>query len=1286
MAGGGEEKAVFVGLKNDAEQSLPQAAHHVARFAEDTSRKVDQGVAAHMEGDAQLGSDFTHLAEHPPEGAPVHSPASPGGAPAGGKPPETVPKVSVPSTESESLAAKSDQQVAEGAHVDGEGGSTDDPIDVVTGEMFLPLRDLLLPGVLPLAFTRRHGSNYRHGRWFGVTWASTLDQRVEIDEDGIHLALEDGRVLHYPVPTVHGQQVMPSQGPRWPLSWNRTEDVITVGQVERGRTLHFPPGPTPEICRPLSAITDRGGDRITFVYDSDGVPTDVYHSGGYHLRFDSTESRGGVRISALKLDDPHGGQAIPVQEYRYDAAGRLTGVLDSTRLALGFEYDAAERITQWTDRNGYSYRYHYRKDGRVERAEGSGGFLSVSLDYDLAARTTTVTDALGHATVYHWNKQLKTVKVIDPLGHEILTEHDRHGHVIETTDALGHVTRFDRDGFGDVLRVQRADGTSIATSYNEHRQPVTVTGPDGARWSYEYDETGPLRAVTGPCGEHAEYRHDPAESVHTYRDPLGRETRTVHDKAGLPIEMTRPDGAVIRLRRDAFGRVVEITDPVGARTTLSWSTEGRPLERRLPDGSAETWRYDPEGNLIEHMNPAGSVTRFEYGPFDMLTARIEPDGARYSFDYDLTLNATAVTAPTGRVWTYAYDPCRNLVSETDFNGATTTYTPDAAGRLIERVNAVGQTTTVGYDPLGRITRRQAGDKAYSYQYDPSGRLVRAEGPDTIVDYGHDAAGRVLAETVNGRQLAHVYDAAGQRTERTTPAGVVSRWTYDAAGRPTALAGAAGSLTFAYDAAGRETTRNLGPAAALTTSYDELGRLTGQGVWRLDQPELQAAPDSPGRWRALQTRTYTYRADGTPTGIDDQLRGPRTFDLDPTGRVTAVQGANRREQYAYDGLGNLTAATVPNGQPDSDGDREITGTLVHRAGRTSSEHDAAGRLIRRIRITLSGRLKQWTYTWDPDNRLTHATTPDGRRFDYSYDPLGRRIAKTEHAPGGEATRITHFTWDGPRLIEEISAEGPRVAATTWDHDPGTFTPAAQTRRTWVDGATTEQIDQAFHAIITDLVGTPTELVAPDGQIAWRTQASLWGHTTTVAGSTADCPLRFPGQYHDDETGLDYSYQRYYSPEDAAFLTPDPLGLAPAPNNHAYVPNPHTSSDPLGLAPDYGSSEDPEPIPQTLYHYTNAAGQQGILSSQELRPSLKAANPKDARYGDGQYLTDIAPGTKTQGQLSAAFLRVPWAGQKFTHYIEIDTTGLNVVKGRENVFVVPNDGPLDLTGRIVSSGMN
>jgi hypothetical protein len=82
--------------------------------------------------------------------------------------------------------------------------------------------------------------------------------------------------------------------------------------------------------------------------------------------------------------------------------------------------------------------------------------------------------------------------------------------------------------------------------------------------------------------------------------------------------------------------------------------------------------------------------------------------------------------------------------------------------------------------------------------------------------------------------------------------------------------------------------------------------------------------------------------------------------------------------------------------------------------------------------------------------------------------------------------------------------------------------------------------------------------------------------------------------------------------------------------------------------------PKPVSsgRTMYHYTTEEGQRGIVESGELRPSLKSENPQDARYGDGQYMSDIAPGTKTCAQLSRCFIGQPFQGKRFTHYVEIN----------------------------------
>jgi hypothetical protein len=124
----------------------------------------------------------------------------------------------------------------------------------------------------------------------------------------------------------------------------------------------------------------------------------------------------------------------------------------------------------------------------------------------------------------------------------------------------------------------------------------------------------------------------------------------------------------------------------------------------------------------------------------------------------------------------------------------------------------------------------------------------------------------------------------------------------------------------------------------------------------------------------------------------------------------------------------------------------------------------------------------------------------------------------------------------------------------------------------------------------------------------------------------------------------------------------------------------------LAPKIASEDAGSGAVRTLFHYTDAAGQKGILDSGRLNPSLRELNPNDARYGNGQYLSDIKPGTMTSNQLSRAFLGAPFWGSRFTNFVEVNVTGLNVVEGRAGVFVVPNEVPLDLIGRIVDWGAN
>ena len=88
----------------------------------------------------------------------------------------------------------------------------------------------------------------------------------------------------------------------------------------------------------------------------------------------------------------------------------------------------------------------------------------------------------------------------------------------------------------------------------------------------------------------------------------------------------------------------------------------------------------------------------------------------------------------------------------------------------------------------------------------------------------------------------------------------------------------------------------------------------------------------------------------------------------------------------------------------------------------------------------------------------------------------------------------------------------------------------------------------------------------------------------------------------------------------------------------------------------------------------------MESGELLPSIGMIN---ARHGAGQYFTDLTS-EYTAGQVSRRLFGVPWITSKFTHYIDVDLTGLNIIKNMLDNYLVLGTSCLSLNGRIVNHG--
>lgn len=203
-------------------------------------------------------------------------------------------------------------------------------------------------------------------------------------------------------------------------------------------------------------------------------------------------------------------------------------------------------------------------------------------------------------------------------------------------------------------------------------------------------------------------------------------------------------------------------------------------------------------------------------------------------------------------------------------------------------------------------------------------------------------------------------------------------------------------------------------------------------------------------------------------------------------------------------------------------------------------------------------------------LAAVERPDGTLVSFDYDPFARRVAKSlwRVEPGGARTLLesTRFVWDGGALVHEIKrrarAEGdPVIDERTYVFKQGSTIPIAH-RDARTDGGA-RMVSPWWH-YLNDDSGAPEALVGPEGQLGCDLSHTPWGEATGPEGAATSTPIRFRGQYADEETGLFYNRHRYYDPRVGRYISADPIGVQGGINVFAYARNCPTSGiDPDGL---------------------------------------------------------------------------------------------------------------------------
>lgn len=534
-----------------------------------------------------------------------------------------------------------------------------------------------------------------------------------------------------------------------------------------------------------------------------------------------------------------------------------------------------------------------------------------------------------------------------------------------------------------------------------------------------------------------------------------------------------------------------------------------------PETGSSVFGYDAAGNL------SWSATGLDL-PSVTECNRDAPQIAsrRVSRDYDASNRLQAVVYPDGLGdQQLEYTPTGQLKIEKVFNqdriAVVTTRTYNSLGAMTSQSRVVGSASArslaFGYDPLGQHIRTDYPD-GYSVRQSLNalGQPIRLQ----------DGAGAVLASNIS-------YSPSGEAIALTYGNGIVRSVTENARQLASRVVdGGVADLNYSYDEAGnitqiRDAVR--GDAGTISLGYDRLDRL------------IQASAPAYGG-----SGQYTFGYDTLDNIVSMRLPGKRerTFHYDDRNRLELLRdpGGNGVSGFSYDAAGNLA---IRNGQTFT---YDVGGKLRAAGNVQKYFYDGAG-----LRASASGSSASSGSTPHVPGLEDPITVPlDGR-------PMQLPVERGASELFVDASDIPDRTWQylvGGELIESTQGGetsdyiylGKRLLAIRTSSSAGAM------------------LTYLHHDALNTLAATS----GANGAVLTRHFWSPYGEADAAPAATIP---GYSGHLADVDTGLVYMGRRYYDPQLARFISPDPLAAStsggPNFNRYRYASNnPFSFSDPTG----------------------------------------------------------------------------------------------------------------------------
>jgi RHS repeat-associated protein len=869
--------------------------------------------------------------------------------------------------------------------------------------------------------------------------------------------------------------------------------------------------------------------------------------------------------------------------------GNTDIVTDERGMVTRSERDANRNIVKTIHPDGTfrTSRFHSRYNFPVERIDENG--VVTRYEYDTKGNLLNFVEAYGRpearTTTYAYDEygQIETISIHGVSATPVATTtyvYDGYGNVEKTIDAQNHEVRMEHDVVGNMTK--RVDER-------------------GKTWTYVYDAAGRAESSKNPLNLQTRWTYDKFGDIRSLLDPLGRGSQFGFDVNRRLANVTGPTGTSIAYTRNDDGRVTAVADTGVHRESRTYDADGRlktvsnaagdvettvygdaldeaglVVSKRFPT-YCESYKYDqrrrvtsttrifscddPEsvrevslvgydalGQVVTETDAMRRTTLRKYDALGRVVEVVDAANGTVKFGYDVFGNRTSITDQNGSVNRYVYDLMGRVVSEIRPSGGTISYAYDAAGNLVSRTAAGGERRVYVYDDASRLVSEKAFDagsnvpaRTVAYQYDDSNLLlgyVQAGTAENSGEYTYDDAGRTLSETVTfgsgaqqfSRTISTAYWPNGAKKSVTYPDGTSTTFTHTADRQLESAALPGGGEIRWEDFQWSVPRRVTMPGVVRSILLDPLRRPSDIHV-RAIGGGTAAAPAGP----ELYAEEYEYDANGNvveKTTPD----GSFSYAYDTLNRLTgstppvALQGTPSGlpvEGYGYDAAGNRVGSVHQPGPWNYDGEGRLLGYGAN-AERRVFTYDANGN-VQKVAVG-AGTVpdKEIVYKYNASEQLVQVTEDSTVVARYEHDPFGRRVRKQTQQG------VVWFQYSAEGLVAEYRENGGLARAYGWK--PGGAWGADPLWMADVSGGVWHL--GLYH---NDHLGTPQRVTNPAGEIVWSGVSEAFGATRVGASSTVVNPLRLPGQYFDEETGLHYNFRRNYAPTEGRYREADPIGV-------------------------------------------------------------------------------------------------------------------------------------------------